>query len=556
MYVIGLVFLLMTNAAQLLIPQATRWALDAYDEVFGALVLLGISALFVALGRIGWRLFIVGASRRIERDLRQNLFDHFTRLDQGFYSKNSVGDLMARATNDLEAVRMSIGMSVITFVDGTFMGVGIIAILLVSNLTLGFLTILPLFIVTGIILLLGGMVGKLFEALQKGYSALSRDAQESLSGLRLIQSFAREEYFSERFYKTGIDYLKKNLRLTRVWGLFFPLIGLLSGITTWMLLWFGGGMIVRGEISPGLFAAYLGYLGMLVWPMISVGMTVNMLQRGAASLRRIITILETQPDIVSSVNAKAPQDSAWPLEVKNLSFQYPDAEKPVLTKVSFTLNKGEVIGILGETGSGKTTLLRLLARLLDPPDKTIFLGGKDIKEWPLNELRSRFSLVPQQPFLFSETLWTNMIFAYPQATDELVLEMAESSGLSKDLGAFPQGWKTLVGERGVTLSGGQKQRTALARALIAPGDILELDDALSAVDNQTEERILKSLLSTGKRTILMVSHRISTLLRCQRVLVLDNGSLVEEGPPRDLLQTGGIFSEIAALQHIQLEEIL
>ncbi len=546
-------FLVLTNSGQLLIPQAIRFGLDNLEQRFWAIVAIGILAIVVAVGRIGWRFFIVGAARRAERDLRQDVFYHLTTLEPQYFHTMPVGDLMSRLTNDLQNVRMSLGMSVITFVDGTFMGLSIIAILISTNLLLGLVSILPFLFLVVIFLIFGKKIGRLFSDSMKAFAKISDEAQESLTGIRVIQSFHRERFFFDRLDRAGRNYFGIAIQLVRIWGLFFPLVSFITGMTVWTLVVFGGNLLLQGAITPGTFVAFLSYLGMLAWPMISVAFTIDMLQRGASSLNRLYEILDARPRITSAASARPPEKS-FPLAVRNLSFSYhPDLPR-VLEGVEFTIDQNEIVGILGTIGSGKSTLAWLLCRLLDPPPGSIFLGGKDIREWPLADLRGHFSMVPQNPYLFSDTVAGNILFGNPGATLADVEKVVEISGLSRDIAIFPEGLNTLVGERGITLSGGQKQRVALARALIASRDILILDDALSAVDAETEEHIIDFLFRhTNTRNIILISHRISTLMNCDKVLVLDEGRLVQSGPPIDLLKTEGVFAEIAAIQRFSSE---
>lgn len=553
-YLAGFICLLLTNSAQIYIPQLVKAALDDLQNVVPTVITLGLTALVVALGRVGWRYFIIGAARRIERDLRDTLFTQFTRLGPGFYGKNRTGDLMARGTNDLDAVRMSVGMAFVAFIDGVFLSTSIIVILLSTEPVLGLYTILPLPIITLLILAFGGRVGQLFKKVQDSFAGISHQAQEILSGIRVIQSFWRQQAFSARFETANQDYVSRNLELTRLWGLFFPLIGLLSGVTTLILLWYGGSLVMEGKLTPGQFAAWLSYLGMLVWPMLGAGMTVNMIQRGAASLKRINEVLATEPDIRSPESPK-PFPPRVDLEVRNLTWSYPDASAPVLQNLSFHLKPGEILGILGRTGSGKSTLLRLLPRLLDPPPATVFLGGTDIRDLDLSELRRQFSLVPQFTFLFSDSIRNNIRFANPDDDSDSELRLGELAALDRDVAALEKGWDTPVGERGVSLSGGQKQRVSLARALNTGAPFLLLDDAMASVDVETEGKILTHIQTQAvSRGIILVSHRISTLKKANHILVLDQGRIIQSGSHESLVQEEGVYREIAVLQHETQED--
>ncbi|MBN2659134.1 MAG: ABC transporter ATP-binding protein [Spirochaetales bacterium] len=560
-YVSGLLFLFLTNAGQLMIPQVLRKSVDAiylgdFSDSFilrNTLFILGLAVL-VAVGRFFWRFFIQGASRRIEAALRLRLFDHLLLLGHNFFSSHKTGDIMTRATNDLNHVRMATGMALIAFADGLFMSLAILIILFRQNSMLAGLTILPLPIITFIILFFGKMLGPLFRKVQNRFSALSGHVQESLSGIRVIKAFNREDYFAGEFEKKNDDYKDANMSLVKIWGLYFPIISFLSGVSTVLLLVFGGQAVIAGSFSPGDFTAFLSYLGMLVWPLLGAGFTVNMIQRGGASLKRINEILDSEPLIR---NAGEPIDRIRSSEiiVENLTYTHPGADKPVLEDISFNLKEGEILGILGRTGSGKSTLLNLLTRQYDPPEWSILLDGVDIRMYEINALRRYFGVVPQENFLFSTTIEENISFGIPGADHQAVQAAAQLSTIDRDVEAFPRKWETEVGERGVTLSGGQKQRVAISRALILDPPVLVFDDALSAVDTETESKILKHLLQErAGKTSIVVSHRISTLQYADKVIVLEKGKIVESGTPAELIIHEGIYSDIARLQNFSAPE--
>ena len=456
---------------------------------------------------------------------------------------------MARATNDLNAVRMATGMALIAFVDGVFMTTAILVIIFKQNPVLAGLTIIPLPVITLIILFFGRMLGPRFRHVQENFSSLTGHVQEALSGIRVLKAFNRESFSSEEFAEKNDLYKKANLSLIKTWGLFFPVIAFLSGISTLLLLLFGGQAVIGGTFTPGDFTAFLSYLGMLVWPLLGAGFTVNLIQRGGASLQRINEIFSCEPLIQNSVEPLE-EIPGSALRVDDLSYRYPDSETPVLEHISFDLPEGEILGILGRTGSGKTTLLNLLTRQFDPPEGKIFLSGADLKKYEINALRKHFGIVPQETFLFSTSIEENISFGIPEAGEEKIGKAAELSTIDRDIETFRHKWKTEVGERGLILSGGQKQRVAISRALILDPPILIFDDALSAVDTETESKILKHLLGerSGK-TSIVVSHRISTLQYADKVIVIDNGKIVESGKPSDLLQGNGIYRDIAVLQN-------
>jgi ATP-binding cassette subfamily B protein len=560
-YILGFLSLIVTDAGQLLLPQFLKRAVDLLsvgdfmlDRVGLLMIEMVAVALCVSMFRFAWRYFIHGASMRIEKELRQTFFRHLLTLSSSFYQRNKTGDLMARATNDLKSVRMACGMGLVAFTDGLFMTVAILAIIVADNPRLSVLTILPLPLLTFLVIRMGPLLGKRFKKVQEDYSGLSDMAQESFSGIKVIKSFVRERRFIDLFDAANDRYQKSTMRLVRIWGFFFPVIGFLSGLTMLLLLLFGGRKVMDGEISPGDFVALLSYLEMLLWPMLGAGFTVNMFQRGGASLARINEVLSEKPDIASP-DAPAAAASFFGLVVRDLTFSYPDAKEPSLRNVSFSLVPGMTLGILGRTGSGKSTLLKILPRLLDPPPGAVFVNGTDIREIDLADLRGLYGLVPQDTFLFSESIRENIAFGNPDAAEAVLAAAATLSTIDRDLSDFPQGWETEVGERGVTLSGGQKQRVAISRAVVPDAPVLLLDDALSSVDTDTERKILQGLFRerSGKTTVI-VSHRISTLERTDYILVLDRGRVVQEGSHADLVSRDGLYREIWRLQSLEAGE--
>lgn len=560
-YVLGLLFLVMTNAGQLMIPQILRKAIDqiysgSFDllQIFRNMMLIILVAVFVAAGRFLWRFFIQGSSRRIEAALRVRLFDHLLLLGHDFFNTHKTGDIMARATNDLNAIRMATGMALIAFVDGVFMTGAILIIIFTQNAKLAGLTIIPLPVITIIILFFGSMLGSRFKKVQESFSSISGHVQEALMGIRVLKAFNRENFSAEEFGYKNDEYKQANLSLIKIWGLFFPIIAFLSGISVLLLLLFGGGAVIGGTFTPGDFTAFLSYLGMLVWPMLGAGFTVNLIQRGGASLKRINEIYNYEP-LIKNDEEPLMRIQGSELVVENLSYTYTGTEKPVLENISFDLKEGEILGILGRTGSGKTTLLNLLTRQYDPPEWSIMLDGVDLRKYNLNTMRKYFGIVPQETFLFSTSIEDNISFGIPGINEDKIRWAAELSTIDRDIETFPDSWQTEVGERGLTLSGGQKQRVAISRALILDPPVLIFDDALSAVDTETESKILKHLLQERMgKTSIVVSHRISTLQYADKVIVLDEGRIIESGKPSELLSGDGLYADIAALQSFKEEE--
>jgi ATP-binding cassette, subfamily B, multidrug efflux pump len=560
-YAMGFLFLFITDAGQLYLPQLIRLVIDhisagAVDLPWvGMMVLAMIGVAFlVALGRFGWRYYIHGASRKIEKRLRSRLFGHLLTLSPSFYGRSSTGDLMARATGDMHHVRMASGMGFVALFDGLFMTLFIITIIVIQFPQLALIVLAPFPLITLQVLGMGRFLGRLFKAVQEGYAALSSHVQEALSGILVLKAFVREDSNLKVFSGKNEDYKRRNLALVRLWGFAFPMISFLGGVVTLLLLRFGGMSVLEGGMSAGDFVAAMSYLGMLIWPMLGMGFTVNMLERGGAALARINAVLREEPEIRSPVNGLCcPREGA--IEVRNLSFTYPGSAVPSLRDVSFTVEAGQTLGILGRTGAGKSTLIRLLPRLLGTPPGTVFIAGRDVRDYELSSLRSAFGVVPQETFLFSAVLSDNIAFGIDDAPREAIEAAAEASTISRDVRLFPKGYETEVGERGITLSGGQKQRIAISRALITQPEILIFDDALAAVDTSTEESILDGFIELRKgKTNILISHRVSTLKFADYIVVLDEGAIVQSGTHEELIGQEGFYAEIANLQRLEEEE--
>jgi ATP-binding cassette subfamily B protein len=578
-YALGFLCLLVVDAAQIMIPQFTRQAIDLVSNagvtggagggagggetsrrIFLLCVSMSVSMLLISAGRFLWRYFIHGSSRRIETALRGRIFDHLLALSYDFYQDNKIGDLMARATNDLGAVRNAIGMGLVALVDGTVLSAAIMAIIFVQDSRTAIVAVIPLLPITALILLFGSIVGKKFQRAQETYSAMSDTVQETFAGVRVIKSFVKEWWFIKKFADTNDDYRDANMELVKTFGIFFPFITFLSGITSLILLFVGGRRVVMGLMSPGELVALFSYFRMLIWPLMGAGFMVNMIQRGAVSLGRINEVLSAKPSVVSPAEPKRPASDGWKydIEIRNLSFSY--GGDNVLENISASIRRGSWIGILGRTGSGKSTLIKTLTRTVDPPPGTVFVRGVDVRDWDLGELRRLFAVTPQDSYLFSDSIRNNTGYGLEEDDEERVRRAAELAALEKDLSLFARGWDTTIGERGLTLSGGQKQRTAISRSLVMDADFLILDDSLSSVDAETEKRILLGLLEERERririgrpfTALIVSHRVSTLAYADLVLALEQGRIAESGSPRELLEQGGLYARTAEFQRLEL----
>ncbi len=558
-YIAGITCLVIVDAAQVLIPRFIKAAVDLVSEgvfdmvdIFRLALYMILTAAAISAGRFLWRFFIIGASRRIETEMRDRFFAHILGLSGGFFQKNKTGDLMARATNDIGAVRQALGMGFVSFVDAVFMSAMILVAMFAGNFKVALYSIIPLPFISILIFFFGRMVGGRFKRVQEVFSKMSDVAQETMAGMRVVKAFVKEEHFTGEFARTNDEYSFATMSLVRVFGLFFPLVSFLAGLSTLILLAVGGSSVIGNTMSAGDIVAMLAYLEMLIWPLMGAGFTVNTIQRGGASLKRLSEIMDTVPDIDSPEGAvtKTPEGR---LSIAGLDFSYPGIEKPALAGISLDLEKGRTLGILGRVGSGKSTLLKLLPRLVDPPPGTIFLDGIDIRLYDLGILRKAFGFVPQDSFLFSDTVEENIRFGGEDLSAERFARIAAISTIDRDIATFPAGWKTVVGEKGLTLSGGQKQRVAISRALAADPEVLVLDDALSAVDTETEEKILAALLDERRgRTNIIVSHRVSTLRHADHIVVLDGGVVTQSGSHEELLMDqAGFYAEIARLQELE-----
>ena len=560
-YIVGIICLLVVDAAQVMIPRFTKIAVDVIASghfslaqvIKPALGMVGVAAV-ISIGRYFWRYFIIGASRNIETELRDKLFGHLLEMPAKFYQDNKTGDLMARATNDMNAVRQSIGFGFVQFFDGVFMSGMIIAAMIADNASVALYTVIPLPLVTVLILMFGKLVGGQFKRVQEVFSKLSDIAQETFAGMRVVKAFVKERHFSEKFSIENDRYEDAIMDLVKTFGFFFPLISFLSGISTVILILVGGNAVVRNTMSPGDIIAMISYLEMLVWPLMGARFTVYTIQRGLASLKRINEILDTKSEIEVAQGTRDDRP-AGSLGVRDLDYTFPGAARKALEGISFEVAEGATLGILGRVGCGKSTLLKALPRLLDPGKGKVFIGGVDAGDYTLGALRKAFGVVPQEAFLVSDTVRNDILYGAPEVAQERFDELVRIASLEKDIALLPNGLDTVVGEKGLTLSGGQKQRIAIARALALDPPILVLDDALSAVDAETEEKILQSLLKERRgRTSVIVSHRVSTLRHAEAVLVLQDGKMSQYGGHRELLAAKeGFYAEIAKLQELEAE---
>ena len=495
------------------------------------------------------RRILIGASRDIEYEMRQDLFDHLLRLPPAWYRKNRVGDLMSRAVNDLSAGRMLLGPGIMQAANTLF--VGIVALVLMYSvspaLTLVALAVFPIIAIATKVM--GQATHKRFTAIQEFFSEISAEAQENFSGVRLVRAFAREKSEEARFETNNLEFMKRNLGLARLNALFFPLLQFLVGVGFALTLWAGGRFILAGKLSVARYVEFNLYMLELIWPAIALGWVVNLGQRGAASWNRMVDLWDAVP---LPLEEDRGERLGGDVEFRDLSFAH--GERPILKGVTFRVAQGTTVAIVGRTGAGKSTVLNLLMRLDDPPKGTVLIGGRELTGIPLPVLRRNVASVPQETFLFSDTLANNVAFGRPDASRLEIERAVQAAGLAPDVARFPKGLDTIVGERGITLSGGQKQRTALARALLTDAPILVLDDAFSSVDTETEAKILDGLKgAAGGRTVFLVSHRLSTLQNADVAAVLEGGRVVETGTHAELLAKGGVYAAIAERQRLAEE---
>ncbi len=498
---------------------------------------------------------IIVASREIENDLRHDFFAHLQTLPKSFYDKTATGDIMAHATNDLNNIRNFLGPGIMYSIQ-TFLRT-VITLIIMFNISvqISLIALIPLPLISLLVYKVMKSVFNRSLKVQQSFSVLTTKVQENFSGIRVIKSYVREESELAHFIKVSADYQKKNLSLARIQSYSFPMMFLLTGMSIILVLYFGGLKVIDGRLTLGNIAEFIVYLGQLTWPMIAFGWVINLVQRAAPSMDRLMKIINTKSPIeVSKIKDIKEINIEGNIKFINVSFKYPDTENKILKDINIEIKKGESLGIIGLTGAGKTTLINLLPRIYDITSGKIEIDGYDIKEIPLDILRNSIGIVPQEAFLFSDTIERNIAYSSDEILSEDVEKSSILAGLQKDVILFPDKFKTLVGERGITLSGGQKQRTSIARAIYKKPKILILDDSLSAVDTHTEEEILSGLREVMKgRTTIIISHRISTLKNLDKIIVIGDGSIKEQGTHEELMTAKGIYAGIYEKQLLEEE---
>jgi len=555
---LGMGALIVKDIAAALQPLILSGGIDSLTRGFALSKVLWLSALLVGLSAFKglfqyWmRVILIGMSRDIEFDLRNHLFEHLVTLSSDFYSRYRTGDIMARATNDLGAVRMMLGPGLMYWTETMLTFILAVGVMAWVDWPLTLVALIPAPLVSLVVVLFGRMIHTRFEKIQGMFSDISSRVQENLAGVRVVRAYVQEDAELKNFDRLNEEYVKRNISLARASGMFMPLLQALIGVAFLIVLWAGGSRLLAHKLSLGNFVMFNVYIGMLVWPMIALGWVVNLMQRGNASLARIYEMLEERPTIAAPLHPKPLDHVRGEIELRNVTMQYGGTTS--LDSVSLRIAAGSTIAIVGHTGSGKSTLVHLIPRMMDPTEGTVLVDGNDVRHYAPGDLRAQVGFVPQETFLFSASLADNIAFGVKTATKEEIEAAAALAGLSSDIAGFPAGFETMVGERGITLSGGQKQRTAIARAVLRNPRILILDDALSSVDTLTEERILTGLqeMMHGRTTIL-ISHRVSTVRHADRIFVLEHGAIVEQGNHSDLIGKGGYYAGLYQKQLLEEE---
>ncbi|MFH2054512.1 MAG: ABC transporter ATP-binding protein [bacterium] len=549
-FIWGVVAVVGTSAFTTILPWILKDAIDAITNGTNAQQLLDYALMITGIAVVAgvFRFFqrrtIIWASRHIEYDLRNEFFGHLLKLSASFYQRTPTGDIIARASNDMEAVRMMVGPAVMYFINSIVSAIFVITALIVLSPKLMLYALIPLPLLSILMWQIGQQVHKRFRKIQDHFSFMSSFVQENLAGVRVIKAYLRELQQQRKFEGINEKYIDLNMSLARVRALFMPGIMFLAGTILLIVIWMGGRQVIFGTMTLGELVAFYVYLQMLIWPMIGFGFVISLYQRGSASMARIDQMLQERPDVVDPARPLAPIGKGA-IKVEKLTFSFPGSDTPLLKDVSFEVQPGEKLAIVGATGSGKSTLVSLLMRRFPVPIDSIFIDGIDINQMKLDHLRSLIGFVPQESYLFSTTIEENIGFAQQTTDPDSIEHAAQLAAFDSEVESFPRGYQTLLGERGITLSGGQKQRAALARALLIKPPILVFDDSFSSVDTQTEEAILHNLAEySGKSTILLISHRPSTIKRADKIVVLDQGTIVERGTHEELLSLQGRYWEI------------
>jgi ATP-binding cassette, subfamily B, multidrug efflux pump len=552
-FLVGAVCVLLNNGTYILFPQVIQRAVDGLNHGIDWHKLLLYSLLLVAVVltkgvfQFLTRWIVIGISRDIEFDLRNDLFRHLESLSYSFYQRTRTGDIMAKATNDLNAVRMLLGPAIMYTANTIVFTLGALAFMLKISPRLTLYAFLPLPAISIVIQYFGRL-----ERIQAMFSDISARAQENFSGARVVRAYVQEEAEIAAFEEANQEYIRRSLKLVRLMGMLWPTLETTLGLAVVLVLWLGGREVLLGRITVGKFVAFNTYMVQLTWPIIALGWVINIFQRGTASMGRINELLIEKPEIIDTPTLDAPQQIVGDIEFRHLSYSYNGA--PVLHDINLRIPAGSSLAIVGPTGSGKTTLVNLIPRVYDAARGSVLIDGRAIQDYPVETLRRNIGFVPQETFLFSDTIRENIAFGTDHVTDEEITNAAQGANIAADIESFPEQYRTIVGERGLTLSGGQKQRTAIARAIIRDPRILILDDALSSVDTHTEDKILNHLREVMRgRTTIFISHRVSTVRNADQIAVLHGGRLVELGTHDELIAHNGYYTDLYNKQLLEEE---
>ncbi len=557
---LGLVALTIVNGLQLILPRIVKYVIDGINagKIAGfsllkfALIIVVIS-IIMAFFRFFWRYFILGTSHKIRELLRNRFFSHLQTLSFNYFNNTKTGELMALATNDILAVRRAVGIGIVIIVDTIFLTIGALIMMFRINVVLTLYALIPLPLLSISTFFLGRSLHTRFRNVQDAFAKLTNKVQENLSGIRVVKAFVQESFELFNFRISNESFVKKNMQLVKIWGVFFPLLMMLAGLSIAIVLLVGGKQVIINVITLGDFVAFTLYLAILTWPMVGIGWVVNLLQMGSASMGRINKVLKAKPDIKDKPNAlKVTQPLKGTVRFSDVYFKYSERHQYVLEGINLQIGMKEQIAVVGRTGEGKSTFVNLIPRVYEPESGMVLIDEKNVKDYKLEDIRKRIGFVPQDTFLFSISLKENISFGKPDISMSKIISAVKIAQIYDEIMELPDEFETVIGERGVLLSGGQRQRVAIARAIILDPDILILDDALSSVDTETEEKIIEGLMPVMKeRTTIIITHRISSIKDMERIVVIDNSNIKEDGSHMELMVLGGVYKNLYEKQMLK-----